>query len=124
MPDNNAVQRALAAISRWNDEVQAVLFSETRLARTFPASAVAETFRYNFCHPASEVPRLGVGDVVVIPAGVGHCAKKASADLLIVGAYPAGAAPSETARPAGPPNSTLAVPCAMPRASCAQAWKW
>ena len=33
------------------------------------------------------------GDVVIIPAGVGHKAIEASADLGIVGAYPAGTGP-------------------------------
>lgn len=30
------------------------------------------------------------GDVVVIPAGVGHCLERGSRDLLVVGAYPEG----------------------------------
>ncbi|MBV9654175.1 MAG: cupin [Acetobacteraceae bacterium] len=34
--------------------------------------------------------RLSAGDVVVIPAGVGHCNEGQTADLLIVGAYPGG----------------------------------
>ena len=33
---------------------------------------------------------LRAGDVVLIPAGVGHCRKQSSVDLRIVGAYPAG----------------------------------
>ena len=36
---------------------------------------------------------VSAGDVVIIPAGVGHRAIAASADLGIVGAYPAGSGP-------------------------------
>ena len=37
--------------------------------------------------------KVSAGDVVIIPAGVGHKAIEASADLGIVGAYPAGTGP-------------------------------
>lgn len=36
------------------------------------------------------VLRITLGDVMLIPAGVGHCRITASRDLSVVGAYPAG----------------------------------
>ncbi|MGE0223072.1 MAG: cupin domain-containing protein [Acetobacteraceae bacterium] len=41
-----------------------------------------------FGGPGGQVLRVRAGDVVVIPAGVGHCNQAQSTDLLIVGAYP------------------------------------
>jgi uncharacterized protein YjlB len=41
-----------------------------------------------FGGPGGEVLTVKAGDVVVVPAGVGHCNQGQSDDLLIVGAYP------------------------------------
>lgn len=39
---------------------------------------------------AGPVLELTTGDGVLIPAGVGHCRRSASGDLVVVGAYPRG----------------------------------
>jgi uncharacterized protein YjlB len=49
--------------------------------------------RVRFGGDAGPVVAVRAGDVVVIPAGVGHKNEGASPDLLVIGAYPAGTAP-------------------------------
>ena len=44
---NGPVDRALRAMSRWNDEVQAWLFDPNQLAPTYAASDLTIPFRYN-----------------------------------------------------------------------------
>jgi DMSO/TMAO reductase YedYZ molybdopterin-dependent catalytic subunit len=44
---HTGIDAALWAMLRFNDRVQAALFSRTRLAQTFPVSAVTNPFRFN-----------------------------------------------------------------------------
>ena len=53
--DESAVGRALQAISRFNDGVQAALFDPDRLAPEYPASMVLKPPRFNAYYPIEDV---------------------------------------------------------------------
>ena len=66
-----AVDRALRAMLRFNDRVQAALFNPDQLAPTYPASAITNPFRFNAYYPEWQVRtveeadwRLEVGGLV------------------------------------------------------------
>ncbi|MGH7042618.1 MAG: molybdopterin-dependent oxidoreductase [Acetobacteraceae bacterium] len=55
---HSGVDAALWTMLRFNDRVQAALFHRTRLAETYPASAVTRPYRFNAYYPEWQV--LGV----------------------------------------------------------------
>jgi DMSO/TMAO reductase YedYZ molybdopterin-dependent catalytic subunit len=60
LADGDGFDRALFAMSRFNDDVQALLFSKTRLAATFPASRITDPFRFNAFYDEDDVPDIDV----------------------------------------------------------------
>ena len=56
--NEDSVQRALTAMSSWNDGVQEWLFDPKRLAPEFPESRITQPFPYNGYYPENEVPAI------------------------------------------------------------------
>lgn len=59
---HSGVDAALWAMLRFNDRVQAALFSGTRLAETYPASAITRPFRFNAYYPEWQVRTIDPQD--------------------------------------------------------------
>jgi DMSO/TMAO reductase YedYZ molybdopterin-dependent catalytic subunit len=69
--DGPASESVLRVISRFNDRVQALLFSETTLAPEYPESAITRPFPFNAYYSVDEAPdiegdkyRLEIGGLV------------------------------------------------------------
>ena len=68
--DDDAVQKVLAAFSRWNDRVQAALFNGQKLAPTFPEAMAVKDFRYNAWYGPEKAPRLDPAEYRLSLAGL------------------------------------------------------
>jgi len=55
LDDSESVQRALSAMSRWNDSVQGWLFDPQRLAPEFPESRITRPFPFNAFYSEDEI---------------------------------------------------------------------
>lgn len=91
-PDPAAMERAFAA-NGWSNSWRDGVFDYHHfhsIAHEVLGVAAGEA-RVAFGGPSGREVTLRAGDVVVIPAGVAHRNMGASADLLVVGAYPGGA---------------------------------
>jgi DMSO/TMAO reductase YedYZ molybdopterin-dependent catalytic subunit len=62
LQDGDAVDRVLWAMSRFNDRVQAWMFSPNWLAPTYPAGAITTPFPFNAFYPEDSVPDIDGSD--------------------------------------------------------------
>ncbi len=58
LEDDDAVDRVLWAMSRWNDRVQAALFSRARMAPTYNEADITDPFPFNAYYPLEQVRRV------------------------------------------------------------------
>jgi DMSO/TMAO reductase YedYZ molybdopterin-dependent catalytic subunit len=56
--DGPSAERALGVVSQFNDWVQARLFNPTRLAPSYPESAITRPFRFNAFYPEENAPDI------------------------------------------------------------------
>jgi DMSO/TMAO reductase YedYZ molybdopterin-dependent catalytic subunit len=56
--DGDSAERALLAISKFNDRVQALMFQPHKLAPTYPESAITKPFPFNAYYDEDEAPEV------------------------------------------------------------------
>src|ERR1700692_2027207 len=66
--DGATAESALRVMSRFNDRIQALLFSETTLAPEYPESAITRPFPFNAYYSKDEAPVLD-GDTYQLEIG-------------------------------------------------------
>jgi DMSO/TMAO reductase YedYZ molybdopterin-dependent catalytic subunit len=84
--DGPTAENALRVISRFNDRVQALLFSETTLAPEYPESAITRPFPFNAYYSVDEAPDID-GDSYQLEIG-GLVDNKKSWTLAELGRLP------------------------------------
>jgi DMSO/TMAO reductase YedYZ molybdopterin-dependent catalytic subunit len=72
LEDNDTVDRVLWAMSHWNDEVQAALFSPTKLVRTYSESEITNPFPFNAYYEESAAPVIDASDYQLKLSGLIH----------------------------------------------------
>jgi DMSO/TMAO reductase YedYZ molybdopterin-dependent catalytic subunit len=58
LQDNDAVDKVLWSMSRWNDRVQALMFRGAKLAPTYAASQITRPFPFNAFYPEFDAPDI------------------------------------------------------------------
>jgi uncharacterized protein YjlB len=95
--DPAAIYEALFAANGWKKSWRDGLYDFIHFhTRTHEVLGIARgAARVQFGGLKGRTLSIKAGDVVILPAGTGHCRISASEDLLVVGAYPAAGAYDE-----------------------------
>jgi len=92
LPANAAAMQQAFAANGWSNAWRNGIYDYHHfhsIAHEVLGIAAGEA-RVAFGGPGGQTVSVRAGDVIVIPAGVGHCNKGESAGFLVVGAYPGG----------------------------------
>jgi DMSO/TMAO reductase YedYZ molybdopterin-dependent catalytic subunit len=68
--DGISAEKALRAISRFNDRAQAWLFNPNKLAPTYPESAITRPFPFNAYYPEDDAPEVDGKDFALEVGGL------------------------------------------------------
>ncbi len=68
--DSDSAERVLRKISEFNDGAQAALFNSTKLAPTYPESAITKPFPFNAYYSEDEAPEVDGKDYKLIVGGL------------------------------------------------------
>ena len=68
--DSDSAESALRVVSRFNDRVQAFLFSPTKLAPTYPESAITRPFPFNAYYDEDEAPEVEAANYALEVGGL------------------------------------------------------
>jgi uncharacterized protein YjlB len=112
-PDPAAVLESLFKTNGWTGAWRNGIYDYVHFhPRTHEVLGVARgRARVRFGGNRGKAVNLRSGDVVILPAGTGHQALKASKDLLVVGAYPVSGTYDESrARPADHARALRMIP--------------
>lgn len=80
--DGNSAERVLTKISYFNDEVQGWLFQPSKLAPTYPESAIKRPFRFNGYYPEEDAPEVDKEDYKLLVGGLVEDKKSWALDEL------------------------------------------
>jgi DMSO/TMAO reductase YedYZ molybdopterin-dependent catalytic subunit len=68
--DSDTAEDALRVVSRFNDRVQAFIFSPNKLAPTYPESAITRPFPFNAYYAEDEAPEVEAADYALEVGGL------------------------------------------------------